>query len=72
MINSMINQIQTITQPKIIFKSGKPTEVILKWRDFQEILEKIEDIHDLSQIRKIKSKKINLKNFEDTVKKYGI
>lgn len=54
---------QTITQPKIIFKSGKPTEVILKWKDFQEILEKIEDAYDLSQIKKIKSKRGRLKNF---------
>lgn len=68
----MIDQIQTITQPKIIFKSGRPAEVILRWRDFQEILEKMEDVYDLSQIKKIKSKKGKLKNFENIAKKYGI
>lgn len=68
----MIDQISTITQPKIIFKSGRPAEVILRWRDFQEILEKMEDVYDLSQIKKIKSKKKHLKDFDDIVKKYGI
>lgn len=68
----MLDQTTTITQPKIIFKSGKPAEVILRWKDFQEILEKMEDVHDLSQIKKIKSKKGKLKNFDDIAKKYGI
>lgn len=68
----MLDQTTTITRPKIIFKSGKPAEVILRWRDFQEILEKMEDIYDLSQIKKIKSKKIKFKSFDDVAKKHGL
>ncbi|OGM90436.1 hypothetical protein A3J77_00335 [Candidatus Wolfebacteria bacterium RBG_13_41_7] len=55
--------IQTFTKPKIILEGGKPSEVILKWKDFQELLEKIEDIYDLSEIKKINKKKTIFKNF---------
>lgn len=55
--------IQAFTKPKIILEGGKPSEVILKWKDFQELLEKIEDIYDLSEIKKIKKKKPIFKNF---------
>ncbi len=55
--------VQAFTKPKIILERGKPSGVILKWKDFQEILEKIEDIYDLSEIKKINKKKPIFKNF---------
>jgi hypothetical protein len=61
----MANQI--ITKPKIILDNGKPTGVILNWKDFQEILEKIEDIYDLSEIKKMKFRKL-----DDFLKEYGL
>jgi len=61
---------QTISKTKIILEKGKPSEVILKWKDFQELLEKIEDIYDLSEIRKIKNKKPTFKNFDELLKNY--
>ena len=38
----MANKI--FTKLKIILENRRPTGVILTWEDFQEILEKIEDI----------------------------
>jgi hypothetical protein len=64
----MANQI--LTKPKIILENGKPSGVILNWRDFQEILEKIEDIYDLSEIRKMK--KMKFRKFDDFLKEYGL
>ena len=55
--------IKTLTKPKIILENGKPSEVILKWKDFQELLEKIEDAYDLSEIKKIKKKKLVFRDF---------
>ncbi len=63
---------KTITKPKIILKNGKPTEVILKWKDFQELLEKIEDFYDLSEIKKIKKGKPQFKNLDIFFKKYAL
>jgi hypothetical protein len=62
---------QTLTKPKIILENGRPSEVILKWKDFQELLEKIEDIYDLAEIKKIKRNKPVFKNFAALVN-YGL
>ena len=61
---------QAFAKPKIILENGKPSGVILNWKDFQEILEKIEDIYDLSEIKKMKKKKF--RKFDDFLKKYGL
>lgn len=63
---------QTFTKPKIILENGRPSEVILKWKDFQELLEKIEDIYDLSEIKKIKNKKLVFKNFNAFLEDYAL
>ncbi len=63
---------QTLTKPKIILENGKPSEVILKWEDFQELLEKIEDIYDLAEIKKAKKNGLVFKNFTAFAKKYGL
>lgn len=62
---------QTISKTKIILEKGKPSEVILKWKDFQELLEKIEDVYDLSEIRKIKNTKPIFKNFDELMENYA-
>jgi hypothetical protein len=63
--------IQILTKPKIVVKNGQPTEVILKWKDFQELLEKIEDTYDLSEIKKIK-KRPKLREFGSFLKEYAL
>ena len=63
---------QTITAPKIILENGKPSEVILKWKDFQELLGKIEDFYDLSEIKKTIRSKTYFRDFDVFLKKYGL
>ncbi len=64
--------IQTFKNPKIILENGKPSEVILKWKDFQELLEKIEDVYDLSEIKRIKKKKLVSKDLATFLKEYAL
>jgi hypothetical protein len=64
----MANKI--FTKLKIIFENSRPTGVILTWKDFQEILEKIEDIYDFSEIKKVK--KGQFRKFDDFLKEYGL
>ena len=47
---------RTITKSKIVLEKGKPSEIILKWKDFLELFEKIEDIYDLFEIKKNKER----------------
>lgn len=64
--------IKIIKKPKIVFQDGKPSEVILSWQDFGNILENIEDAYDLSEIRKIKKANPNFRNFEDFLNEKGV
>ena len=46
-----------IATPKIVLENGKPSEVILRWKDFQKLLKKIEieDIYyNVSETKRIK------------------
>lgn len=61
----------TITKIKIIIKNGKSVEAILQWKDFQEILERIEDFYDLATIQKI-NKKPAFKNLDSVLGKYAL
>lgn len=61
-----------ITKPKIVLEKGKPTEIILRWKDFQELLEKIEDFYDLTEIKKAKEKKPQFRDFNAFLAKYGL
>lgn len=62
----------TITKSKIILEKGKPSEIILKWKDFLELLEKIEDFYDVTEIKKIKKEKTTFKNINALLKNYAL
>lgn len=62
----------SIIKPKIVLENGKPSEVILKWDDFQEFLEKIEDAYDLSELKKTKKRKVFFRDFDIFIKKYAV
>ena len=63
--------IQTLTKPKIILENGRPSEVILKWKDFQELLERVEDVYDLSEIKKLRKEKLIFKNLSTFLNEYA-
>lgn len=63
---------QLFTKPKIILENGQPSEVILKWKDFQELLERVEDVYDLAEIKKFKNKKLVFKNIDAFLKEYAL
>jgi len=63
--------IQSIIKSKILFKNNKPNEVVLRWADFQELLEKFEDFYDLAEIKKIKKKEVKFKNIDIFAQKYA-
>jgi PHD/YefM family antitoxin component YafN of YafNO toxin-antitoxin module len=41
-----------IKEPELIYKSGKPTAVILPLADYEELLERVEDAADLAWLKK--------------------
>lgn len=52
-------------KPQVILKNGKPNAVILDIRDYQEMLERLEDAHDLKQLRRMRSRPMKFRLLEE-------
>jgi prevent-host-death family protein len=57
----------TRRKPEIILRNGKPSAVILGIRQYEEMLERLEDAEDLRWLRKIRKKPVRVRKFEDVV-----
>ncbi len=57
-----------IKEPEMIYKSGKPTAVILPLAAYEELLERLEDAADLAYLRKIRRKGTSFRPFDEYVK----
>lgn len=51
--------------PEIIVKNGKPCAVILDIDEYQEMLERLEDIDDLKMLQEMRQKPLTFKKLED-------
>ncbi len=61
-----------LSNSKVVFSRGKPSEIILKWADFRQLLEKIEDSYDLTEIKKAKEAGTKFRNIDDVLKSHAI
>ena len=61
-----------LSNSKVVFSRGKPSEVILKWVDFRHLLEKIEDSYDLTEIKRAKEAGAKFRNIDDVLKNHAV
>jgi len=54
-------------EPDIILRDGKPSAVILDIDDYQELLERLDDLEDLKMLEKIRAKPQQFKRLEDVL-----
>jgi hypothetical protein len=57
-----------IKEPEMIYKSGKPTAVILPLADYKELLERAEDAADLQWLKKTRLQGVSYRPFSDYLK----
>lgn len=57
--------------PEIILRKGKPTAVILDIDEYQEMLERLEDMDDLKLLEKIRKKPLNFRKLNEFLKEYS-
>jgi hypothetical protein len=57
--------------PDIIFREGEPVAVILDIAECQELLEQLEDKHDLKMLAEMRKKPIKFRKLEDFLKEYS-
>lgn len=51
--------------PEIVLRNGKPAAVILDIKEYQEMLEKLEDAYDLKMLQQIRKKPLKFRKLED-------
>ena len=59
-----------IRSHEIILKDGEPKAVIIDLKEYQEMLERLEDMDDLKVLQKIRQKPLRFRKFEEFIKEY--
>jgi len=57
--------------PEIVMREGEPTAVILDIDEYQEILERLEDIEDLKMLEDMRKTPLKLRSLDDFLKEYA-
>ena len=56
-----------LPEPEIVTKKGKPVSVILPIKQYQEMLERLEDAEDVAWLKKARRKKLRFRPLEDVL-----
>lgn len=55
---------------EIIFRDGKPKAVILEIGEYQEMLERLEDVEDLKVLEKMRQRPLKFRSLKEFLKEY--
>ncbi len=58
--------------PQFVFKNNKPTAVLLDIRNYEKILERLEDFQDIRELEQLRKKKLTFRPFADLRKELGV
>ena len=56
--------------PELVFRQGKPSAVILDIDQYEEMLERLEDVEDIKLLRDMRKKSLQFRKLEDFLKEY--
>jgi len=56
-----------LAEPEIVTKKGKPVSVILPIKQYQELLERLEDVEDVAWLKKARRKKQHYRSLEEVL-----
>ena len=52
-------------EPEVITRRGKPVSVILPIKEYQELLERLEDAEDVAYLKKARAKPLSFRPLKD-------
>ena len=55
----------TLPEPEIVTRRGKPVSVIIPIKDYEELLERVEDTDDVAWLKRARSKPFHYRPLED-------
>ena len=56
-----------LREPEVVTKNGKPVSVILPIKEYQEMIERLEDAEDVAWLKKLQRKKLRYRPLEDVL-----
>jgi len=56
--------------PEIVLRDGQPAAVILDIEEYQNMLERLEDLDDLVMLKEMREKPLNFSRLEDFLAEY--
>jgi antitoxin (DNA-binding transcriptional repressor) of toxin-antitoxin stability system len=62
----------TLPEPEIVTRKGKPVSVIIPIKDYEELLERVEDTDDVAWFKHARRQPLHYRPLEDCVAKLGI
>ncbi len=55
----------TVSEPEIVTRKGKPVSVIISIKDYEELLERVEDMDDVAWLKQARRKPLHYRPLED-------
>ena len=55
----------TLPEPEIVTRKGKPVSVIIPIKDYEELLERVEDADDVAWLKRARRKPLYYRPLED-------
>jgi hypothetical protein len=55
----------TMPEPEIVTRKGKPVSVIIPIKDYEELLERVEDSDDVAWLKRARRKPLHYRALED-------
>ena len=52
-------------EPEVITRKGKPVSVIIPIKEYQELIERLEDAEDVSYLKKARTKPLSFRPLEE-------
>ncbi len=56
-----------LAEPEIVTKKGKPVSVILPIKQYQEMMERLEDAEDVAWLKKARRKRLHYRPLEEVL-----
>jgi len=53
------------SRPQVVIKNGRPNAVIIDIKDYQNLLERLEDKEDLADLQKMRKGTLHFRKFDD-------
>ena len=54
-----------LPEPEIVTRKGKPVSVIIPIKDYEELLERVEDSGDVAWLKRLRKKPLHYRPLED-------